>query len=416
MHPRSLWGQTWLALLQPGIFFNGMPAFGETRSWLWAAILILALVGFSAVRQEALQNGGGLTPAVPSIPPDLGGGPGGVPGGVVPLPSGGGGAGFTAAPLGPGPGGDPGIPGGPGDVPVTGNGGSPTATWTTALIEASHILLGWFILSLILVLVPMFNGYAPRLGINFQIAIWSSLPLGVMAALQLVYWQLGGPVKQPGFSGFLAEWKTYQTLPVFWQSVALSLVTRGTIFWLWNLALIYIGARRALSGKIWAVLLALVAWVVVLVIVPVATGAIAVKPKDEPINLEALQPGSSLVIPGNIPAPDQPPTVEAAPAGETPLAPNPTGETTPEATPSTFFSIEGTPNPEATLPADPAFSVTTPVPTGETTPEATPNMFFSIGGTPDAEVTPPADASFSVITPPPGLIFTEVTPEVTPGN
>ena len=60
--PRGLWGQVWMALLQPGYFFRTLPLMEDTRTWLWAAVLILALTGISAVRQDALLNGTGSAP------------------------------------------------------------------------------------------------------------------------------------------------------------------------------------------------------------------------------------------------------------------------------------------------------------------------------------------------------------------
>src|ERR1043165_8532284 len=56
VRPRSLWGQIWTITLQPGYFFRTLPPANDTRQWFWAAMLILALVGFSAIRQNAVQN------------------------------------------------------------------------------------------------------------------------------------------------------------------------------------------------------------------------------------------------------------------------------------------------------------------------------------------------------------------------
>jgi hypothetical protein len=262
--PRSLWGQGWMLLLQPGSFYRTLPAMQETRQWVWAAVIILALIGLSAVRQEALRTGSS-TGGAPNFTPPVASGP---------ESSGG----FT---VGPGRGGGP----VGGDIPSPG-GETPetpvdiTQTWTTALIEASNMLLGWFILAVLLCEVSLFRGVRPRLGYNLQIAIWASLPLGLMALLQLIYYQAGGPVREPGLLGLLAEWKPYATLPHFWRSVAVSIAIRATVFWLWSLILIYFGARYALRGRAWASLLVVVMWAVVLVFVPVLTGVVAA-PKPE---------------------------------------------------------------------------------------------------------------------------------------
>src|SRR5215470_5262136 len=77
--PRGLWGQVWMALLQPGYFFRTLPLIEDSRTWLWAAILILALMGLSAVRQDAILKGGNINapPVDISTPPNSGGDGGG---------------------------------------------------------------------------------------------------------------------------------------------------------------------------------------------------------------------------------------------------------------------------------------------------------------------------------------------------
>ena len=51
--PRGLWGQITTSLLRPALFFRTLAPAGETRQWLWAAILVLALVGIASVRYSA---------------------------------------------------------------------------------------------------------------------------------------------------------------------------------------------------------------------------------------------------------------------------------------------------------------------------------------------------------------------------
>ncbi|MBZ0289004.1 MAG: hypothetical protein K8I30_15405, partial [Anaerolineae bacterium] len=45
-------------------------------------------------------------------------------------------------------------------------------------------------------------------------------------------------------------------------------------FWVWSLALIYVGARWALGGRWWSSLLVVIAWMVVVVVMPVISGEI----------------------------------------------------------------------------------------------------------------------------------------------
>ncbi len=262
--PRSVLGQVWSVALQPNNFFLALPqAPSSSRQWFWVALLILALNGFSAVRQEALANGtgggGDIAPITQDNP------------GAFPISPGGG---ISTQPGG--------FPGGAGvdlgsGVP-TDTGGAPsdiTSTWVTALISATTILVGWFVLALILCEVPLFNGVRPSFSQNLQIAIWTTVPLGVMAGLQVIYLAAGGKVGAGGISGLLDYWKSYNDLSPIIRSILLSLTSRLTVFWVWSLVLIYIGGRMALNGKSWAVALVVVVWVLILVFIPVLTGAIS---------------------------------------------------------------------------------------------------------------------------------------------
>ncbi len=258
--PRSLWGQVWTVALQPNNFFLALPqAPSSSRQWFWVAVLILALNGFSAVRQEALSSGlGGSSPApIAQSPGDFSSQPGGFPSS---------------------PGGFPGGSGGDfgGQIPTdTGAPSDISSTWVTALISATTILVGWFVLALILCEVPLFNGVRPNFSQNLQIAIWTTVPLGIMAGLQVIYFAAGGKVGAGGISGLLDYWKGYNDLSPLVRSILLSLTSRLTIFWIWTLVLIYIGGRNALNGKAWATALVVVIWALILVFVPVLTGAIA---------------------------------------------------------------------------------------------------------------------------------------------
>lgn len=256
--PRSLWGQVWTVALQPNNFFQVLPQTpSSSRQWFWVAVLILALNGFSAVRQDALVNGTGDGSITPPVSQSSGGdfsGGGGFPTGPA------GSAGFDTS----------------SNVPSdSGTGTSDiSSTWVTALISGTSILVGWFVLALILCEVPLFNGVRPSFGQNLQIAIWTTVPLGIMAGLQVIYLAAGGKVGAGGISGLLDVWKGYNDLSPLLRSILLSLTSRLTVFWVWTLILIYIGGRQALEGKPWAVGLVVVIWVLILVIFPVLTGSI----------------------------------------------------------------------------------------------------------------------------------------------
>lgn len=362
--PRGLVGQVSMVLLEPGAFFRALPFVESSRQWVGAALLILALVGFSAVRQDALlkeKSSGGLTglsgfPGTTGMESSSGGGGGG--GGVMVGP------GISSV--------SPGAFGG-GETPTIPT--EPTATpndvsgaWTTAIVAAASVILGWFILSLLLCEVTLFNGAAPRLAPNFQIAIWASVPIGLMAALQLLYYAAGGTVGEPGISGLLARWDGYAGLPTFTRSLLLSLTSHMTLFWLWSLALIYVGGRMALRGKSWAVMLVVIAWMVIVIVAPVLTGAITAPEKESALTDLVGPDGQPLNMPGG--------------TGDDPFAQmfGITPEVTAEASGENIMPPEGTPEssgenimpPEMTPPAGLSFTEHSSDSEPEMTPEATP--------------------------------------------
>ncbi|MBL8119689.1 MAG: YIP1 family protein [Anaerolineae bacterium] len=271
--PRSLWGQVWTLALQPNNFFLALPQTASSaRQWFWVAVLILALNGMAAVRQEALKSGNGDSGSAPPVS-DFGGVSG--PSGMMTNITGGGGGMLIQPDMGPAPDfGGPSVSENPATNDVS-------STWVTALISGSHIILGWFVLALFLCEIPLFNGVRPSYGQNLQIAIWTTVPLGLMAGLQLIYYAAGGTLGADGVSGLLTLWEGYSNLPAFVQSVLLSLTSRVTLFWIWTLVLVYIGGRTALEGKWWAVMIVVVAWVIVLAVMPVVTGAVAAPPQPE---------------------------------------------------------------------------------------------------------------------------------------
>ena len=271
--PRALLGQISLLVMQPGAFFRTLPALHAERTWLWAAILILLLVGFSAVQQKTAETATGA---------DAGLGMGSdIPDFSAPMD---GDFGFD-------PGFMPEIP--PGDGAAA-SGSDISESWASALMAGSGMLLQWFILVLLLCEVTMFNGIRPYLGRNLAIAIWASVPLAFMIVLQLIYQSAGGSLGPQGLSGLLVEAEGFYALPFFIQNVLYALFSHVTLFWLWSLVLLYLGARRALNGKRWAVLLTLAAWVIILAVVPVITGTIsAPQPETAEILLPEFDPNAS---------------------------------------------------------------------------------------------------------------------------
>ena len=211
-------------------------------------------------------------------------------------------------------------------------------------------------LALFLCEIPLFNGVRPSYGQNLQIAIWTTVPMGLMGRLQLIYYAAGGTLGADGVSGLLTLWEGYSTLPSFVQSVLISLTSRVTLFWIWTLVLVYIGGRTALEGKWWAVMIVVVAWVIVLAVMPVVTGAIAAPPQPETNLPSDPMMGGEMVIPdggafdGSSSLEDsqstEPPREESGfSAGGEVTTDSPESETTPEV----MITGDETAAPEATV-------------------------------------------------------------------
>ena len=243
--PRSFWSQLSMVLLQPGAFFRALPEIQQGRGWLWAAILILALAALSAVRQA--EPAPAPDAGIPQIPMDMGSG---ALGGVIGEP------GFAPPEsFAPPPRSEASTP----DV---------SATWTTAILAAGGLVVQWLFLAVFLAEVSLLTSRTPRFSLNLHVAIWAGVPLGLMAGLQLLFYAAGGAVGEPGLSGLVNELPGFEQASAFVQEAIRALASRFTVFWLWSLALLYIGARQALGGKRWAVVLVLAIWVAALVLVP----------------------------------------------------------------------------------------------------------------------------------------------------
>jgi hypothetical protein len=141
----------------------------------------------------------------------------------------------------------------------------------TALLAAGGIVLAWVIQAIVLSEVSLINGVRPSFGRNLQIAVWATVPLGLMVLIQQIYFAIGGEPGQVGLSLLLTEWNGFATLPAFSRAVLMTLATNITLFWLWSLVLLYLGGRYVLNGKRTAVALVVLAWVIISVFVPALT-------------------------------------------------------------------------------------------------------------------------------------------------
>ncbi|MDX2141099.1 MAG: hypothetical protein SF123_23655 [Chloroflexota bacterium] len=277
---RSLLGHLLAVLVQPGSFFTRLPA---TRHWLLAALLILIVIGTAAVRRPAGEDGAIFEP-VPI--PDVN---------APPMDSGGD---FGAVPF------DPSVNIPPGALDGGGNPATPDIadTLIVGLLAAGNLLVALAFQTLLLSEVSLFNGRAPQLGRNLQLAVWASVPLGLMALFQVIYYALGGQGGMLGVSLLLQRWEAYGSLPLFVQSFLHSFAVQLTLFWLWNAILLYFAARYGLRGKAWASWVVVVAWLMIATLVPALTGAVQPLAAEVPVaefgNVDpaVLQPGMDMSV------------------------------------------------------------------------------------------------------------------------
>lgn len=203
----GLWSKLRQVLLHPVVFFRSLTDADTARHWLWAALLILAVTGFAAVR---------LTAPADEF--------------AIPVPVG--------------------------------------DQLETALIAASGIVLAWIGQAVVLMIVPLLSGKIPSFGLNFRVAIWASVPLGLLAVVQILYLSIGGQITSAGLTGLVVDLPGFMEQSTLTQNLLLSLAHQLTIFWLWNMALLFTGARQALNGRWWACALALILWLVIVITIP----------------------------------------------------------------------------------------------------------------------------------------------------
>lgn len=224
--------------LQPREFFYKLP---RTRHWLFVAMLILLIFGYNASNQQT-----GTTTMTTDTAQEM----------------------QTAF--------DPRVSESAGEetIPLT----LPTATTTdssdetptimTSLLAATDLLVIWTGQALLLCLVVMARGYAPHLSRSFQIAVWASLPLALMLILRQLLFSSGGEGGTLGLTALLDYWDGYGDLSVGMQNAIAMFASNLTLFWVWNIALLYFGARYALGGKRPIVILILAIWIIISTAVP----------------------------------------------------------------------------------------------------------------------------------------------------
>jgi hypothetical protein len=262
-------------LLQPGLFFRTFPS---NTQWVIVALLILLVTGIQAVRQPGANDAGTdvFIPPVVEAPIDNGGS-------VI----GGGGAFSVVPPPGFAADGGSGVPGGD-----AGSSAAVRDTTTTAILAAGTFVIAWLIQAVVLLLVPLLRGRPGNTGRNLQIAVWASVPLGLMILFRLIYFESGGAPESPGLSALIEGWTDFAALSPFVQQIVYRVLSSLTLFWLWNIVLFYLGARFALNGRVWAAFLVTLMWLILAITIPVVTGNVTVPTAqasdDAPVILDPL--------------------------------------------------------------------------------------------------------------------------------
>lgn len=237
-------------LFQPAAFFRALPGGSQ---WLLAALLVLAITGYTATTQVQSSTSTSSSTTTSSTSFDLS---------LL----------DESASQSQNQSQNQSAPTAPQTSTNTTSAASTTitsdTTLMTALIAASGMLVMWLGQTILLTLVPMMRGYPPRVGRSFQIAVWASLPLALMLVLRAIHYSTGGTGGALGLSLLLDDWSGYTTLTTYGQRVAAVFMSNLTLFWLWDLVLLYLGARYALNGRPITVFVIVALWIVAATTIP----------------------------------------------------------------------------------------------------------------------------------------------------
>lgn len=194
-------------LLRPIAFFERLPEQGDSRTWLFAACLILFLVGYSAVQQIA-----------PTLDE------------------------FSANPV--------------------------QQQVIAGLMAASRLLIAWLVQALLLLALSILSRKQARFALNLHIAIWSSLPYAILAIIQIAYLWAGGPIGGTGLAPLISEILPYEQSSSPLGIILLQAAQHLTLFSFWNLALICIGAMVSLRAKAFILVIVILVWILLVLLVP----------------------------------------------------------------------------------------------------------------------------------------------------
>lgn len=257
----GLISQILAVFVQPKTFFENLP---ESRQWLIIAMFVLVITGIAAVNQvETTATSSATSNTTQGTSIDLSAfqqstGDSTSSAGQTTLT----GVQPPSFLLGSGT-----------STATTSTSDDPDSLLISALLSACGVLAVWGGEALLLSLVTMLRGRAPNLGRSLQIAVWASLPLALMLILRLIYFSRGGTGGELGLSLLVQQWDGYSDLPEMAQRVLTVFASGLTLFWLWNIVLLYHGARFALNGRRLSALLVIAMWIAVSTVVPALAGS-----------------------------------------------------------------------------------------------------------------------------------------------
>jgi hypothetical protein len=210
---KGFFAQVQQVILHPVAFFEALPEQAESRTWLMAAFLILLLIAYSAVQQKA------------TVPEDF--------------------SMSTSNPV--------------------------QQQVITGLMAAFGLMIAWLVQAALLLPVAILSQRKANFALNLHITIWASLPFALLAMIQIAYLWAGGPIGGAGLAPAISSVMPYETMTSAWGIFLLNMAEQFTLFGLWNLALLYLGARHSIQGakgNLGIVLAFLLIWLILLLIVP----------------------------------------------------------------------------------------------------------------------------------------------------
>jgi hypothetical protein len=233
---QGIFGHLTALLIHPAAFFRRMP---QNHQWLWVAVLVLVIFGLAASNQAQSDAAASDTQQTQGFDISL-------------LQDDTAQTSDTAATV----------------TTQTTDSAVTNTTLMAALLAACGVLVMWAGQTVLLCLIPMLRNRPPNLARTLQIAVWASLPLALMLGLRQLYFAAGGTGGSTGLSLLLEQWDGYSALPSVAQSVLAIFMSNVSLFWLWSLALLYLGARYTLNGRRWSATLVLAMWIAAATIVP----------------------------------------------------------------------------------------------------------------------------------------------------